>query len=182
MPDERTGSTLTWLNSPLRANQNARTLIDMIQIGQYYRTDSKKAVRRKECYRPVVKFRDMDKELLQATVLGNESTTPGNSNSSGPDYYPPGDPESDGESEDEVISQPEDFDADMLLIPIDKDQWHDGLVETNLLTDEDVSLDNGALRDLLAIEPVTSVASHSKPRTVVKTVVDMSTTEINWDF
>ncbi|KAJ7812436.1 hypothetical protein B0H14DRAFT_2856806 [Mycena olivaceomarginata] len=34
MPDERTNSHLTWFNSPLRGNQ--KTLVDMIQIGQWY--------------------------------------------------------------------------------------------------------------------------------------------------
>ncbi|KAG1766267.1 ribonuclease H-like domain-containing protein [Suillus occidentalis] len=38
MPDERTGSKLTWLNSAIRGNQNAQTLVDMIQIGQWYGT------------------------------------------------------------------------------------------------------------------------------------------------
>ncbi|KAI0820926.1 ribonuclease H-like domain-containing protein [Irpex lacteus] len=42
MPDERTASKFTWLNSSLRGNQNAQTLIDMIQVGQYYA--------RKVCY------------------------------------------------------------------------------------------------------------------------------------
>ncbi|KAF9539892.1 hypothetical protein CPC08DRAFT_651083, partial [Agrocybe pediades] len=36
MPDERTNSTITWFNSPIRGNQSAGTLIDMIQIGQWY--------------------------------------------------------------------------------------------------------------------------------------------------
>ncbi|KAG0700235.1 ribonuclease H-like domain-containing protein, partial [Suillus ampliporus] len=36
MPDERTNSTITWFNSPLRGSQDARTLLDMIQIGQWY--------------------------------------------------------------------------------------------------------------------------------------------------
>ena len=36
MPDERTNSTITWFNSPLRGNQDAQTLVDMIQIGQWY--------------------------------------------------------------------------------------------------------------------------------------------------
>ena len=36
MPDERTNSDITWFNSPLRGNQNAQTLIDMIQVGQWY--------------------------------------------------------------------------------------------------------------------------------------------------
>jgi hypothetical protein len=37
MPDERTNSTITWFNSPLRGSQNAQTLVDMIQVGQWYR-------------------------------------------------------------------------------------------------------------------------------------------------
>jgi hypothetical protein len=36
MPDERTNSNITWFNSPLRGNQNAQTLVDMIQVGQWY--------------------------------------------------------------------------------------------------------------------------------------------------
>lgn len=36
MRDERTNSTITWFNPPLRGNQNARTPVDMIQIGQWY--------------------------------------------------------------------------------------------------------------------------------------------------
>jgi hypothetical protein len=37
MPDERTNSNITWFNSPLRGNQDAQTLVDMIQVGQWYR-------------------------------------------------------------------------------------------------------------------------------------------------
>ncbi|KAF8484534.1 ribonuclease H-like domain-containing protein [Russula ochroleuca] len=36
MPDECTGSKITWFNSPLRANQDVSTLVNMIQIGQWY--------------------------------------------------------------------------------------------------------------------------------------------------
>ena len=36
MPDERTNSTTTWLNSPICGNQKAQTLVDMIQVGQWY--------------------------------------------------------------------------------------------------------------------------------------------------
>jgi len=36
MPDERTGSRLTWLNSPTHSNQKVETLINMIQVGQWY--------------------------------------------------------------------------------------------------------------------------------------------------
>ena len=37
MPDERTGSKITWLNSALRANQDLRTIVDMVQVGEWYR-------------------------------------------------------------------------------------------------------------------------------------------------
>ncbi|KIL70564.1 hypothetical protein M378DRAFT_155497, partial [Amanita muscaria Koide BX008] len=36
MPDERTNSTITWLNSPVRGNQQSRSIINMIQVGQWY--------------------------------------------------------------------------------------------------------------------------------------------------
>ena len=36
MPDERTNSNITWFNTPLRGNQDAQTLVDMIQVGQWY--------------------------------------------------------------------------------------------------------------------------------------------------
>jgi hypothetical protein len=36
MPDERTGSKLTWFNSALRSNQDVRTIVDMAQVGEWY--------------------------------------------------------------------------------------------------------------------------------------------------
>ena len=36
LPDERTNSTITWFTSPLRGNQDAQTLVHMIQVGQWY--------------------------------------------------------------------------------------------------------------------------------------------------
>lgn len=35
VPDKRTNSTTTWLNSPIRGRQNSRTLVDIIQVGQW---------------------------------------------------------------------------------------------------------------------------------------------------
>ena len=37
MADERTGSTFTWLNSPLRSRQQVKTLIRTVQIHSWYR-------------------------------------------------------------------------------------------------------------------------------------------------
>ena len=42
MPDERTNSFITWLNSPNRGNQTTQTIVDMIQVGQWYYTDLRK--------------------------------------------------------------------------------------------------------------------------------------------
>ncbi|KAJ6580074.1 ribonuclease H-like domain-containing protein, partial [Mycena vulgaris] len=36
MPDERTNSNITWFNSPLRGNQKAENLLDMILVGQWH--------------------------------------------------------------------------------------------------------------------------------------------------
>ena len=36
MAEERTISTFTWLNSNLRNGQHAKTLVDMVQIRQWY--------------------------------------------------------------------------------------------------------------------------------------------------
>ncbi|KAH7067837.1 hypothetical protein BKA62DRAFT_629032, partial [Auriculariales sp. MPI-PUGE-AT-0066] len=37
MPDERTGSTFTWMNSPLRGSQKVDTLVNMILVRQWHR-------------------------------------------------------------------------------------------------------------------------------------------------
>lgn len=36
MAEERTVSTFTWFNSRLRNNQEVQTLVDMIQVRQWY--------------------------------------------------------------------------------------------------------------------------------------------------
>ncbi|TFK59922.1 hypothetical protein BDN72DRAFT_864759, partial [Pluteus cervinus] len=42
MPEERTGSTFTWLTPALRANLSIDMVVAMTQIRQYYHTDKKK--------------------------------------------------------------------------------------------------------------------------------------------
>ena len=70
MPDERTNSTITWFNSPIRGSQNAQTLVDMIQIGQWYgKHQNKDYVPSK--YRPVVKFRNIEESVLRAVQTGS---------------------------------------------------------------------------------------------------------------
>jgi hypothetical protein len=40
MADERTMSTFTWFNSPLRSKQDLTTLVNMTQVRQWYNTVS----------------------------------------------------------------------------------------------------------------------------------------------
>ncbi|KAM6503262.1 hypothetical protein JOM56_000205 [Amanita muscaria] len=65
MPDERTNSTITWFNSKQRGSQQSRTIVDMIQIGQWH--GNHKGINSKKLgKRPVVKFRALDKDALDA--------------------------------------------------------------------------------------------------------------------
>ncbi|KAG1729099.1 uncharacterized protein EDB91DRAFT_1160234 [Suillus paluster] len=140
MPDERTGSKLTWLNSAIRANQNAQTLVDMIQIGQWYGNKAEKSRPRKEPYRPTVKFRDIDKDLLRAVTTGVKPATN--------DMTPPA-----------VDTGHDSDDSEDLL-----DDVEDGLVGTRrddevpeddfLQVDEDIHLGSPLLRDLISTVPV----------------------------
>jgi hypothetical protein len=80
MPDERTGSNITWFNSLLQANQKVSTLVNMIQVGQWYRIHQVRSTQQsaftvliihsqkpksecKERRHPTVKFQDMHEEL-----------------------------------------------------------------------------------------------------------------------
>ncbi|KAJ7278528.1 hypothetical protein C8J57DRAFT_1577239 [Mycena rebaudengoi] len=65
MPDERTNSNITWFNSPLRGNQKAENLLDMILVGQWhtYHTDGVKVRRPRR--NPTVAFRRLNPELLE---------------------------------------------------------------------------------------------------------------------
>ncbi|KAF9497418.1 hypothetical protein BDN71DRAFT_1494751 [Pleurotus eryngii] len=85
MPDERTNSHITWFNSPIRGRQKAQTLIDMIQVGQYYR--NLKTDLSKVRHRPAVKFRKLDNTVIDMVRerLDHDITMP----------------EQDGESDDE---------------------------------------------------------------------------------
>jgi hypothetical protein len=70
MADERTNSTFTWFNSPIRGRQEINTLRDMIQVGQFYRVqeDGERSV-----YRPTVKFKKLDRETLKILQSQDDS-------------------------------------------------------------------------------------------------------------
>ncbi|KAG1822235.1 hypothetical protein DFJ58DRAFT_849904, partial [Suillus subalutaceus] len=61
MADEHTMSTITWLNSPRRANQNLGTLQDHIKIRQWHRYKPENANPTKKL---LVRWRDMDETIF----------------------------------------------------------------------------------------------------------------------
>ncbi|KAA1479812.1 hypothetical protein DENSPDRAFT_789582 [Dentipellis sp. KUC8613] len=109
MPDERTGSTFTWLNSALCGSQHGRTVVDMVQISQWYGIH-KASSPRKASIRPTVKFRDIDQDLLRRLMTGssvviddegitmNAGSAHGDSGSLSDDEDSPSDSEDDGEA------------------------------------------------------------------------------------
>ncbi|KAG1787911.1 uncharacterized protein HD556DRAFT_1245930 [Suillus plorans] len=64
MADERTGSTFTWLNSPLRSRQQVKTLVRTVQIRSWYKHDPNAPPPNKK---PTVKWRDMS-----STIFGSK--------------------------------------------------------------------------------------------------------------
>ena len=99
MPDERTGSKITWFNSPLRANQDVSTLVNMIQVGQWYGVHKVRGKvittgadmslcslisvssqpekgSYKEKRRPTVKFRDIQEDLRPSKLSGSGPLRP----------------------------------------------------------------------------------------------------------
>ena len=83
MPNKWTNSTITWFNSPLHGNQDAQTLVNIIQIKHWYRKHQvsihyvtngatlvnrefhqKKEVSLKQVYCLVVKFWNIEESIL----------------------------------------------------------------------------------------------------------------------
>ncbi|KAG2039918.1 hypothetical protein BDR03DRAFT_950638 [Suillus americanus] len=69
MADERTVSTITWLNSPTRSRQDISTLKEHIQIRQWHRWQAD--VSKEPTVAPSIKWRDM-----YATIHSKPETPP----------------------------------------------------------------------------------------------------------
>ncbi|KAJ8585355.1 hypothetical protein M405DRAFT_825187, partial [Rhizopogon salebrosus TDB-379] len=149
MPDERTGSKFTWLNSPTRNNQNAQKLVDMTQIGQWYGTHKQtEKTRQKKHYRPTVKFRDIDQDLLDAVMSGRKSTTSQTAGAIEHAVY-------DSDNGDESDNEEEDNESwDKPCNVADEDQV---LEDDFLMADDDINLDSDFLRDMITTIPVSGV-------------------------
>ncbi|KAG1760356.1 hypothetical protein EDD22DRAFT_781244 [Suillus occidentalis] len=164
MPDERTGSKLTWLNSAIRGNQNAQTLVDMIQIGQWYGTKAENSKPRKEPYRPTVKFRDIDRDHLRAVATGVKPATDNVAF----------DVDTGHDSEDSEDS-PDDVENDLVDCRKDDEMPEDDFLQV----DEDIHLGSPLLRDLISTVPVVG----SQNVRVAQDNVPVSKKRVtNWNF
>ncbi|KXN87127.1 hypothetical protein AN958_09181 [Leucoagaricus sp. SymC.cos] len=155
MPDERTNSHVTWFNSPLRGSQNARTLADMVKIGQWHVKHKGGNALSLGKSQPVVKFRMMKPELLERL---QGMSIPGTGINIEDDNLNPDD-NMESSSESEVAER------QLIQAQISNNEGkksvrepHDELVD-DLRSDPLVDLTSIALRDMLSEEPLVPLTS-----------------------
>ncbi|KAH9921065.1 hypothetical protein B0H21DRAFT_767143 [Amylocystis lapponica] len=138
MADERTASNFTWFNSAVRNRQEVKTLVDMIQVRQWYLNQGSD----KPKTHPTVRWADLDK-IINGRTTAAESK----------------------DSKDTEISEDEDEDEDDEEIDIEPQREFvtegevDLLSESllNMLIDEPVDAPQStAAVDTSVAEPVTS--------------------------
>ncbi|KAK0443131.1 uncharacterized protein EV420DRAFT_1577094 [Desarmillaria tabescens] len=153
---ERTNSMITWFNSPLRGNQKVSTVVDMIQVGQWYGIHMKPD--KKPGRRPAVKFREIQKDVLEKI----QSNTKKSGTSE----------ESDAESETDDDSDDDD-DA------VSGNTTVEAPREKEFKIDPDIDLASPSLLDLVSSEPVVEVSSLDK--VPVSSLSDMDDLEdVDW--
>ncbi|KAJ7224559.1 hypothetical protein GGX14DRAFT_651037 [Mycena pura] len=174
MADERTNSTITWLNSPQRGRQDIQTLRDMIQIGKYYNVAGRVSV-----YRPAVKFRKIDAAALKAVQKlaadsddsedewdeDDEGEEAGRKRKAHIRKIVSDDEDSEGEGDDED-GEGTDADAEKEVV---------------FFFDRDIDPNSAALRDLLALEseePEPEMSQREKHKSVE--VKKTTTAELDW--
>ncbi|KAJ3805064.1 hypothetical protein F5876DRAFT_70116 [Lentinula aff. lateritia] len=136
MSDERTNSYVTWLNLPLRGNQLVGTVIDMIQVGQWYRKGSHfTSLQITIKKQPVVGFRFIEPERLEkikeVEIKAAEDAE---------------ELEEEEELEDENNAMDDDEEID-IDTPLPTRQLE-------FKVDRDIDLSCPALRDLISVKPV----------------------------
>jgi hypothetical protein len=175
MPDKRTGSKITWFNSPLRVKQDVSTLVNMIQVGQWYGVHkvrvkvinntvmslcsllsvlSQKGGPKEKC-RPTVSFRDVEKDLR-----------PQSSKLSGSAPLQPHD-----------INNSDDSDES------DVDRSHSFVPQENAIrVDDDVDLASGFLKNMfVATDPSAAAKAPQCDPAPERSFVDDSKA-VDWDF
>ncbi|KAG1822468.1 uncharacterized protein BJ212DRAFT_1476895 [Suillus subaureus] len=71
MADERTASTMNWLNSALRSSLKSSTIVSQVQVRQWALMDPERTKRPPS--KPTVKFRDLDSTLFDVDLDSNDS-------------------------------------------------------------------------------------------------------------
>ncbi|KAJ7217711.1 ribonuclease H-like domain-containing protein [Mycena pura] len=189
MPDERTNSMITWLNSPLRGNQNAQTLINMIKVGQWYTYHAPNASGPRRPPRPpTVPFRRIPDAAIKATqMVESQSDDSEEEDSDSED-------ESDDQSEREIDTAKE-RELEALrkkVMQRKKLRGKKGMRKTfradsQFVVDIDVTLDSRGLKWLLMNEEEYRKATEKeradiRGKAATPAVVEKTTTASHWDW
>lgn len=159
MADERTGSTFTWLNSPLRSRQQVKTLVRTVQIRSWYKHDPSAPPPKKK---PTVKWRDMSSTIFGSKrKRGKEDGTDNDSETSDVDddfadelEAGPDEPEGNNDESDLDVTDPQDIAED----GSSKADSFDGEVFDAARI---FNLDSEKLADVLADKDLTPAASRN---------------------
>ena len=188
MPDERTGSKITWFNSPLCANQDVSTLVNMIQVGQWYGVHKvrekfiltvlmplylvllyalllQKGGPKQKCH-PTVKFWDIEKDLMGHNLHESQATL------SGPAPLQPHElHDSDSDNSDDLHIDNSRSGRSIIV------QEHD-----SFQVDDDVDLASEVLKSMFVTADPSAAekAPHCDPAPENSFVCDTDT--IDWDF
>ncbi|KAJ3792320.1 ribonuclease H-like domain-containing protein [Lentinula aff. detonsa] len=145
MPDERTVSEFTRQNSSLRGNQSVSTLVDIVQVGQWYKIHSPRIAGEpvKPRHRPVVRFLDMTKEMQK-----------GGGADSGDDEYS-------SDEEDVPACSVKDWEVEDMAFDLDKDVDLAAPILCDLISEAGAPVDSQSNAQGKALS--TTVQSTSKP-------------------
>ncbi|KAG1811642.1 hypothetical protein EV424DRAFT_1557871 [Suillus variegatus] len=147
MADERTASTITWLNSTLRTSQKSSTLVSQVQVRQWALMGPKR--NKKPTQKLTVKFRELMSSYLEAEIDGHTRKRKHSADSA--QTQEDLDPVSD---DDGWLDEEEDpgFERDPLC---------QGSDSQTFVGSQDAHLDSPCLLDLLSDRPVEG--SHTAP-------------------
>ncbi|KAJ7215069.1 ribonuclease H-like domain-containing protein, partial [Mycena pura] len=146
MADERTNSMVTWMNSPLRGRQSVQTIQDMVQVGQFHRSQARAEAATKASYHPVVKFRKLDAGKI-CDVQALERAPADVEDDSGSEDE--AEEEEVGLSNDEQVAEPEPMEDDPSS---DEDEDEEQTRSVNFVVDRHMDISSSGLLDMLASE------------------------------